>query len=172
MKIKNFEQLLHHQIADLMSAETQLIEALPEMATAATSKDLKKAFNDHLKETKNQLKRLEQIQQELKNSDKTTCKAMKGLIAEGSEALKDVEPGHVLDAALIGAAQRVEHYEIAAYGTAKCHAQMCGLTKIVALLEETLQEEGNADKLLTKIATSHVNQEAIDVQMAATSTKK
>lgn len=172
-KIKNFEELMHHQVADLISAETQLIEALPEMANAATDKQLKKAFQDHLKETKNQLKRLEQIHQELgvKPSEKTTCKAMKGLVAEGNDAIKDVEPGPVLDAALIGAAQRVEHYEISAYGTARCHAQMCGLDKVVELLQATIEEEGNADKLLTKIAEGVVNQHAIDAQMAASAKK-
>lgn len=168
-KIKNFEDLMHHQIADLISAEEQLIEALPEMARAATDKNLKKAITDHLKETKNQLKRLEKVHKELgmKASEKSTCKAMKGLIAEGSHAIKNIGPGPVLDAALIGAAQRVEHYEMAAYGTARCHAEMCGLSKIVKLLQETLDEEGNANKLLTQIAEGAVNQEAIDEQMAA-----
>lgn len=172
-KIKNFEELLHHQIADLISAEEQLVEALPEMAKAATDKELKKAFQDHLKETKTQQKRLEEVRDELgmKASEKATCKAMKGLIAEGNEALKDIEPGPVLDAALIGAAQRVEHYEMAAYGTARTHAEMCGLKKVVKLLQETLDEEGNADKLLTKIAEGSVNQHAIDEQMAAYSKK-
>lgn len=172
-KIKNFEELMHHQIADLVSAEEQLIEALPEMAKAATNKELKKAFQDHLKETKNQLKRLEEVCTELgmKASEKTTCKAMKGLVAEGNEAMKDIEPGPVLDAALIGAAQRVEHYEMAAYGTARTHAEMCGLKSVVKLLQTTLDEEGAADKLLTKIAEGTVNQGAIDEQMAATQKK-
>lgn len=168
-KIKNFEDLMHHQIADLISAEEQLTEALPEMAKAATDKDLKKAFQNHLKETEEQLKRLEEVREELgmKASEKATCKAMKGLIAEGNEAIKDIEAGPVLDAALIGAAQRVEHYEMAAYGTAVCHAQMCGLKKVVKLLQATLDEEGNADKLLSKIAEGSVNQAAIDEQMSA-----
>lgn len=168
-KIKNFEELMHHQVADLISAEEQLTEALPEMAKAASDKELQKAFQDHLKETKEQLKRLEQVRDELgmKASEKATCKAMKGLIAEGSEAMKDIQPGPVLDAALIGAAQRVEHYEMAAYGTAVCHAKMCGLKSVVKLLQTTLDEEGNADKLLTKIAEGKVNQAAIDEQMTA-----
>lgn len=172
-KIKNFEELMHHQIADLVSAEEQLIEALPEMVKAAADKQLKKAFQDHLKETKEQLKRLERVRQELgmKESERATCKAMKGLIAEGSEAIKNVEPGPVLDAALIGAAQRVEHYEIAAYGTARCHAGMCGLKTVVELLQATLDEEGNANKLLTKIAEGTVNQEAINEQTAAAAKK-
>ena len=172
-KIKNFEDLMHHQVADLISAEEQLIEALSEMAKAASDKELKKAFQEHLKETKDQLKRLEQIRKELgmKSSEKATCKAMKGLLAEGSEAMKEIEAGPVLDAALIGAAQRVEHYEMAAYGTARCHAQMCGLDKVVLLLQQTLDEEGNANKLLTKIAEGAVNQHAIDAQMAGASKK-
>lgn len=168
-KIKNFEELMHHQVADLISAEEQLTEALPEMAKAASDKELQKAFQDHLKETKEQLKRLEQVRDELgmKASEKATCKAMKGLIAEGSEAMKDIQPGPVLDAALIGAAQRVEHYEMAAYGTAVCHAKMCGLKSVVKLLQTTLDEEGNADKLLTKIAEGKVNRAAIDEQITA-----
>lgn len=172
-KIKTFEDLMHHQIADMMSAEEQLIEALPMMAKSATDKKLKKAFQDHLVETQGQLKRLEKIFEDLgmKASDKTTCKAMKGLIAEGNEAIKSIDEGALLDAALIGAAQRVEHYEMAAYGTACCHAEMIGLSKVVALLQKTLEEEGNANKLMTEIAEGTVNQKAVDMEMASASKK-
>lgn len=167
-KIKTFEDLMHHQIADMMSAEEQLIEALPMMAKSATDKKLKKAFQDHLAETQGQLKRLEKIFEELgmKASDKTTCKAMKGLIAEGNEAIKSIDEGALLDAALIGAAQRVEHYEMAAYGTACCHAELSGLSKVAALLQKNLEEEGKANKHLTEIAEGTVNQKAADRQMA------
>lgn len=162
-KIKDFNELMIHQIGDLTSAEQQLIEALPKMAEATTSPELKKAITAHLKQTKQQLTRLEKIAKEIgvKESDIKTCKAMKGLIAEGQESLKEVAPGPVLDAAIIGAAQRVEHYEIAAYGTAATHAKALGLKNVVALLEETLQEEGDTDKLLTEIAEKTVNVEAL-----------
>jgi ferritin-like metal-binding protein YciE len=162
-KITSVEELLIHEIGDLMSAEEQLIEALPKMAEAATSKELKKAITVHLKETEKQLERLETVAEELKlkSSDKKVCKAMKGLVAEGQEALKEVEPGPLLDAAIIGAAQRVEHYEIAGYGTARALAEGLGLKKVVKLLNETLEEEGATDKKLTKIAEGVVNPEAL-----------
>lgn len=173
-KIKNFEELMHHQIADLISAEQQLIEAMPLMAEATTDKKLQTAMEKHLKQTMNQLKRLEQVQTMLgMKPEKVTCKAMKGLIAEGSEAIKDIEEGPVRDAALIGAAQRIEHYEMAAYGTVRTHAEMCGLTDVAKLLQETLDEEGETDKLLTVIAEGNrgVNQKAINEQMAASKSK-
>lgn len=162
-KVKDFNELMVHQIGDLTSAEQQLIEALPKMAEGATSPELKKAITTHLKQTKQQLTRLEKIAKELKmkDSDIATCKAMKGLVAEGSESLKNVVAGPVLDAAIIGAAQRVEHYEMAAYGTAATHAKLLGLTNIEALLRETLEEEGETDKLLTLLADKVVNKAAL-----------
>ncbi|MBX3172420.1 MAG: ferritin-like domain-containing protein [Candidatus Eremiobacteraeota bacterium] len=162
-KIKTIDQLFVHEIADLMSAEEQLIEALPKMAEAATAKELKKAIEMHLKETEKQLQRLEKIAEEieLKASDKKVCKAMKGLVAEGQEAIKEIPAGPVRDVAIIGAAQRVEHYEIAGYGTARALAEGLKLKKAMELLDETLQEEGETDKKLTKIAESVVNPEAL-----------
>jgi ferritin-like metal-binding protein YciE len=162
-KIETVHQLFVHEIADLMSAEEQLIEALPKMAEAATAKELKKALESHLKETEKQLKRLEKIAEatEMKASDKKVCKAMKGLIAEGQEAIKEIPAGAVRDAAIIGAAQRVEHYEIAGYGTARALAQGLKLKDAVELLNETIQEEGDADKKLTKIAEDVVNPDAL-----------
>jgi ferritin-like metal-binding protein YciE len=173
-KIKNFEELMHHQIADLISAEQQLIESMPQMAEASTEKKLKTAIEKHHKQTLNQLKRLEKVQEMLgMKPEKVTCKAMKGLIAEGTEAMKDIEPGPLLDAALIGAAQRIEHYEMAAYGTARTHAEMFGMEDVAKILQETLDEEGETDKILTEIAEGNrgVNQKAIKEQMAASKGK-
>lgn len=161
MKIKSFEDLLLLQIKDLYDAEQQLIDALPKMAKAAHSAELKQAFQTHLEETKGQKQRLEKVFAELgKKPERESCEAMKGLIAEGEELLSaDAEP-ELLDAALIGAAQRVEHYEMAGYGTARSFAQRLGLTSAVQLLQETLDEEGNADKILTQIAEESVNAQA------------
>lgn len=153
MKIQSMEDLMVHELQDLRSAEEQLVEALPKMAAAANSAQLKKAFNDHLKQTKTHLTRAEKALEHLgKGPGNMKCKGMEGLIKEGDEAIKDVTDPNTLDAALIGAAQRVEHYEIAGYGTARAHAEELGLTEIASLLQVTLDEEGEADKLLTKIA--------------------
>jgi len=162
MKIKSFEDLFHHELKDLYSAEKQLTKALPKMAKAATNEELKQAFEDHLQETEGQIERLDQIFQQLEipTTRVQKCKAMEGLIEEGKEIMEeDLEP-ELLDAALICAAQRVEHYEIAAYGCARTFAQRLGFDDIVELLQATLDEEGNADKKLTEIAESIVNQEA------------
>ncbi len=165
MKIQSMEDLMVHELQDLRSAEEQLVEALPKMAEAATAAPLKKAFNDHLKQTKTHLTRVEKALGHLdKGPGNMKCKGMEGLIKEGDEAIKDVTDPDTLDAALIGAAQRVEHYEIAGYGTARAHAEELGLTEIAGLLQVTLDEEGEADKLLTKIAegrmTAGVNERA------------
>jgi ferritin-like metal-binding protein YciE len=165
MKIKSFEDLFHHELKDLYSAEKQLTKALPKMAKAATNEQLRQAFEDHLQETEGQLERLEKIfgQLDLPTTRVQKCKAMEGLIEEGKEIMEeDMEP-QLLDAALICAAQRVEHYEIAAYGCARTFAQMLGHDDIVELLQATLDEEGAADKKLTEIAESFVNEEAESV---------
>jgi len=162
MKMKTFEDLFHHELKDLYSAEKQLTKALPKMAKAATNEDLKQAFEDHLQETEGHLERLEQIltQLEIPTTRVQKCKAMEGLIEEGKEVMEeDMEP-ELLDAALICAAQRVEHYEIAGYGCARTFAQRLGHNEIADMLQTTLDEEGNADKKLTEIAESFVNQEA------------
>jgi ferritin-like metal-binding protein YciE len=162
MKIKSFDDLFHHELKDLYSAEKQLLKALPKMAKAATNEDLKEAFESHLQETEGQLERLEKIMSQLGVSTARVekCKAMEGLVEEGKEIMEEDLDPQLLDAALICAAQRVEHYEIAGYGCARTFAQMLGHDDIVELLQATLDEEGNADKKLTEIAESFVNQEA------------
>nr|WKN39402.1 ferritin-like domain-containing protein [Tunicatimonas sp. TK19036] len=160
-KLPTLEDLLHHEIADLHSAESQLIEALPKMAEAATDSTLKSAFTEHLQETKGQRERLVRIGQVLNfDVEGTTCKAMKGLVAEGQEIIKSKAEPLVKDAGLIGAAQRVEHYEMAGYGTAMGLAKELGHQDVYALLEETLNEEKNADQKLNQIAINRVNKKA------------
>jgi ferritin-like metal-binding protein YciE len=162
MKMKSFEDLFHHELKDLYSAEKQLTKALPKMAKAASNEELRQAFEDHLQETEIQLQRLEQIFQQLDipTTRVQKCKAMEGLIEEGKELMEEDSEPELLDAALICAAQRVEHYEIAGYGCARTFAQRLGLGEIADLLQTTLDEEGNTDKRLTEIAESMVNQEA------------
>ncbi len=153
MKFNNLEELLVNELQDLYSAEVQLVDALPKMQEAASSPDLKEAFKKHLAETKQQVKRLETALRNLQaDAAGVTCKAMKGLISEGEEILKSQAPAILKDAAIIGAAQKIEHYEIAGYGTAKAHAKMLDFDEIAELLDDTLQEEGAADKKLSKIA--------------------
>lgn len=166
MKFNSFEELLIKELQDLYSAETQLVEALPKVASAATSPELKDAIKKHLAETKQQVKRLETALDSLQaDTSGETCAAMEGLIQECTEILKSQAPAVLKDAAIIGAAQKIEHYEIAGYGTAKAHAKILEMSEIVDLLEETLKEEAAADKKLTKIAegtmfTSGVNKQA------------
>jgi ferritin-like metal-binding protein YciE len=167
MGFHSLNDVLQEQLEDLHSAETQLVQALPKMAQAAHHDELREAFQNHLEETRGHLKRVEEALGELGVSAPTEeCKAMKGLIAEGEELMqKDGDPT-AKDAALIGAAQRVEHYEIAAYGTARQLAGDCGYDGIKDLMDQTLDEESQADKLLTKIATggmfkAGVNQQAM-----------
>ena len=159
--LNSFDDLFAHQLKDVYDAEHQLTEALPQMAGAASSSDLKNAFNTHLIETREQIKRLEQVFQMLgKQPERTTCPAMKGLIKEGQETIAASGDPKVKDAALIASAQRAEHYEIAAYGTLRTLAQTIGRADVAKLLQQTLDEEGNTDKKLTRIAESHINQEA------------
>jgi len=153
--------LFEDQIKDLYSAENQLIKALPKMAKNATNPQLRTAFERHLEETRNQATRLEQIAQELDFTPKgKKCKGMEGLIEEGKEVMDEFDED-TLDAGMIGAAQKVEHYEIAAYGTARAHAQLLGYTKAARLLQQTLDEEGRTDKKLSQLAESIVNVEAL-----------
>ena len=150
------------ELKDLYNAENQLIKALPRMAKAASTPELKRAFEKHLGETRRQAQRLEQIGRAL--DVKVTgrkCKGMEGLIAEGKELLQEDLEENALDAGLIGAAQKVEHYEIAAYGTARTHAQLLGHDRVARLLQQTLDEEGETDKKLTAIAERMVNAEAL-----------
>ena len=162
MKLESLKDLYLEQLKDLYSAETQLIQALPDMARAATSPDLKAAFNDHLRQTEEHVRRLERIFQDLQQDPKGhTCEGMKGLVKEGQEMIKMRGEASVLDAGLIAAAQRVEHYEIAGYGTVRTYAELLGKDDHVSLLERTLQEEEQTDELLTELAESHVNEEAL-----------
>jgi ferritin-like metal-binding protein YciE len=157
------EELLVDELKDLYSAENQIVKALPKMAKAASSPELRRAFERHLEETKRQVERLNQIGQalEIKLTGKK-CKGMEGLIEEGKELIAEDLDENALDAGLIGAAQKVEHYEIAAYGTARTHAEMLGFTKAARLLQQTLDEEGATDKKLTQLAESIVNVEAVE----------
>ena len=156
------QELLVDQLKDLFSAENQLVKALPKMAKNATNEQLRIAFERHLEETRGHVARLEQIADELDVSLRgKKCKGMEGLIEEGKEAIEEFEDD-VLDAAMIGAAQKVEHYEIAGYGTARTHANLLGLTKVARLLQQTLDEEGRTDKKLTMLAERVVNLEALE----------
>jgi ferritin-like metal-binding protein YciE len=154
-------ELFEDQIKDLYSAENQILKALPKMAKAATNAQLRTAFEKHLEETRGHVARLEQIAEELNFSPKgKKCKGCEGLIEEGKEVMAEFED-ETLDAGLIGAAQRVEHYEMAGYGTARTHADLLGFKKAARLLQQTLDEEERADKKLTQIAESVVNVEAL-----------
>jgi ferritin-like metal-binding protein YciE len=152
--LQTLHDLFVEQLEDLYSAETQLVEALPKMASAASNEQLRDAFEHHLEQTREHVSRLEKIFDELgKSPGGETCKAMQGLIEEGEEVLKMEGDPTVIDAALIAAAQRVEHYEIAGYGTVKTFADHLDLGDIKGILDDTLDEEAKADKLLTTIAT-------------------
>ena len=154
MKVDSLEDVLIHELNDLYSAEDQLVEALPQMAEAASNTELRNALQQHLDETRDHRERIQHIFGELgKRRTGIECEGMKGLIGEGEKIVNSSGDAAAKDAALIGAAQRVEHYEIAAYGTARTLAGELGLTDAESLLDQTLDEEGQADKLLTKIAT-------------------
>lgn len=152
-KISTPRDLLVEELKDLYSAENQLVKALPKMAKAATSDELREAFETHLEQTQTHVERLEKIGKQLGETMKgKKCKAMEGLVEEGKEIMEeDAEPA-LLDLALIGAAQKVEHYEIAGYGTARTLAELAGEEDVAEILQETLDEEGETDKLLTQIA--------------------
>ena len=164
-KAKDFRDLFIDQLQDIHNAETQLIEALPEMAKAATTEALKKAFIGHLEETKGHVQRLEDIFRTLdERPPGVTCTAMMGIIAEGHEIAGDSYTLEVRDAGLIAAAQRVEHYEMAAYGTARSFALQLDDQASAKLLERTLKEEGDCNKALTHLAQSGINQRAAEAQ--------
>ena len=168
MKLDTLEDVFVEQIADLYSAEQQLVAALPKMVQAAHSDELRKALSEHLEQTRGHVTRLEEIKSHVSQAVPVeTCEAMKGLIKEGEEVIGAQGDGAALDAALIAAAQRVEHYEIAGYGTARTLADQLGYDRAEELLDETLDEEANADKRLTKLATggifsSGINEEAAE----------
>jgi ferritin-like metal-binding protein YciE len=153
MKVESLKELLVEELRDLYSAENQLTKALPKVAKSASEPKLKKAVESHLKETEGHVQRLEKIFEQLGKSPKgKTCDGMKGLISETDERIKEGGEASVLDAGLIADAQRVEHYEIAAYGTARTFANLLGEKQIVRLLEQTLEEEKAADAKLTEVA--------------------
>jgi ferritin-like metal-binding protein YciE len=162
MSVESLEKLLAHELKDLYSAEKQILQALPKLAKAARNPELKKAFETHLQQTEQQVKRIEKIfDAGLEGSPAgKKCKGMEGLVEEGKEILQEDMPDELRDAALIGAAQKVEHYEMAAYGTARAMAERLGMKEAVQLLQETLDEEGETDKLLTAIAERWVNRQA------------
>lgn len=152
-KLNSLEALLVQEIKDLFSAETQLVKALPKMAKAASNETLKEAFETHLAETEGHVARLEEVAKLLEASPRgKACKAMQGLVEEGAETIEEDGEPDIKDLALIGAAQKVEHYEISSYGTARAIAEAMGRDDVAALLQETLDEEGATDKSLTAIA--------------------
>jgi ferritin-like metal-binding protein YciE len=160
MPNQGLKELYVEELKDLYNAETQLVKALPKLARAATSEELRRGFEDHLEQTKGHVERLQKIFDLLEESPKgKKCKGMEGLIEEGAEVTQEDYEGSLLDAALIGAAQRVEHYEIAGYGIVRSFAEALGETEHVSLLNETLEEEKETDEKLTELATQ-INAEA------------
>jgi len=162
MKLDSLKKLYIEELQDLYSAENQILKALPKMAKSATSKELQAGFNEHLEQTKGHVTRLEQIFEKLGESPKgKTCKAMEGLIKEGDELMGENAEPEILDAGLIAAAQRVEHYEMAGYGTVRNYAKLLKETEAARLLQSTLDEEGETDKKLTRLAETVINREAL-----------
>jgi ferritin-like metal-binding protein YciE len=162
MKLDTLQKLYVDELRDLYNAENQLLKALPKMAKAASSEELKNAFEKHLEQTEMHVQRLEQVFEELDQTPKgKTCRAMKGLIREGSEILEEEGDPSVLDAGIIVAAQKVEHYEIAGYGSVRTFAELLGQQKAAELLQTTLDEESEANELLNGLAESIVNPEAL-----------
>ncbi|HEY3973118.1 MAG TPA: ferritin-like domain-containing protein [Candidatus Sulfotelmatobacter sp.] len=160
MENNGLKELYIDELRDLYSAENQLVKALPKMAEGAASDELRQGFEEHLEQTKGHVQRLEQIFEELGEKPKgNKCKGMQGLIEEGSDVLNEDFEEAVLDAALIGAAQRVEHYEIAAYGTVSAFAELLGQSEQASLLNETLQEEKETDEKLTELS-KEINSQA------------
>ena len=166
-KITNLQELFVEELRDLYDAEKQLTKALPKMAKASMSKELRAAFETHLAETEEHVQRLEQIFESLE--EKPTgkkCAAMAGLIKEGEEAVAETEGSPARDAGLIAAAQKVEHYEISGYGSARTHGQLLGNDEAAELLEETLNEEKAADDKLNHLAGSSINEQALNARKA------
>ncbi len=161
----DIRDLLQMELQDTYSAETQILDALPQMEEAATTQSLKQAFREHLQVTQRQVERLQQVCQQLGiDPEGETCEAMEGLIEESEELIDELDEGPVLDAALIGAAQKVEHYEIAAYGTICAMLKAMGQQQAADLMAQTLQEEKKTDELLTQLAEGEVNPAALRQQ--------
>jgi ferritin-like metal-binding protein YciE len=158
LKLESVDDLFLAELRDLYDAENQLLKALPKLAEAATTPALKTAFSQHLEQTKGHVGRLDRVFRELDAKPSgESCEAMKGLVKEGEEFIQAKGEPSVRDAGLIGAAQRVEHYEMAGYGTARTLAKRLGYQEIATLLQQTLEEEGEADKKLTAVAENEVN---------------
>ena len=161
MEMESLQELMMHELRDLYSAENQMLKALPKMVKKASNPQLKKAFETHLRETEVQIQRLEKIFEKLgKKPTGKKCAAMEGLVEEGKEMMGEDMEDDVMDAALISIAQKVEHYEIASYGTVRTWAQLLGDEQTAKALQQTLDEEGKTDKLLTELAESSINIEA------------
>lgn len=161
MKLESLRDLFVEQLQDLYSAEKQIIEALPKMAEKAQSPQLRSAFNEHLEQTRGQVRRLDTIFDQISDADREgqKCKGMKGIIDEGESLIKDAKDPETRDAGMIAAAQRVEHYEISGYGSARTYAQLLGRNEWARLLQQTLDEEKDTDRKLNSIAES-INIEA------------
>jgi len=162
MKIETMDDLFLNELKDIYDCEKKLVKALPKMAKAVNSTELREAIQDHLEETKGHVQRLEEIFQLLGEKASTSkCEGIEGIISEGEEMIDAIEQSPLLDAAIIAAAQKAEHYEISAYGSCRTFAQELGRNEAVQLLEQTLEEEKQADEKLTQIAESRVNEDAI-----------
>ena len=167
MKIDSLDILLEEELKDIYSAEKQLLKALPKMAKKASSEELRAALEEHLTVTEGQVARLEEVFEALgKTAKAKTCKAMQGLIEEATELMQEDADDAVLDAGIIASAQKVEHYEIASYGTVRTWARLCGEEDAAGLLQETLDEETEADQKLTDLAENFVNPAAEDEEPA------
>ena len=165
MELESLRALYIDELKDLYSAEGQILKALPRMIKAASSRPLQQALTEHERVTRKQVQRLERIFKDLDESPRgKRCHGMEGLLEEGKELISERPHPDVLDAGLISKAQHVEHYEIAGYGTARTYAQLLGNEEAARLLQQTLDEEGNADKKLTELAESLINPEAADAQ--------
>jgi ferritin-like metal-binding protein YciE len=159
---ESLQKLYLEQLRDLFSAEDQILEALPKIQKQTTHAELKRAFQEHYQQTEQQVQRLQRIFDDLGESPEGhECEGMKGLLKEGDETIEEFKDSDVLDAALIAAAQRVEHYEMAGYGCARTYAHMLGLQEHADLLQRTLDEEGDTDEKLTDLAESVVNIDAL-----------
>jgi len=173
MELESLRALYVDELKDLYSAEGQILKALPRMVKAASSRDLKRALTEHERVTRKQVKRLERIFKDLDESPRgKKCRGMEGLLEEGKELISEKPEPDVLDAGLISKAQHVEHYEIAGYGTVRAWAEQLGLDQHVELLQETLDEEGEADKRLSQLAETSINIEAADTDDDAVSDRE
>jgi ferritin-like metal-binding protein YciE len=162
MKLDTLQKLYTNELRDLYNAEHQLLKALPKMAKAASSEELMNAFEKHLEQTKSHVERLEKVFEDLDEKPKgKTCRAMKGLIEEGSEILQQDGDESILDAGIIVAAQKVEHYEIAGYGSVRTFAHLLGQNRAAELLQTTLDEESETNELLNRLAERTINPEAL-----------